>query len=153
MKTRSAPGSELSVRGERLPRSPLSAPGAVAIFGSAVRRGEWEPPDFLPALALFGTVTLDFRGAILEPGVTEVAATAVFGTVEVIVPPDLEVEVDSGVSLFGTIQETHASARVGARLRRFLLGPGEPLPDDDDAPILYVRARVLFGAVHVRRKD
>jgi hypothetical protein len=132
--------------------SPASRGRALAIFGSARRKGEWEPPDRLQAQAFCGSVSLDFRQAILPGGVTEVDATAVLGNVELIVPPDLEVEVDTGFSLFGSVQQTR-SAGVGEKLRQFLLGPrDDDHGRDDEPPILYVRAQVLFGSVHVRVK-
>ncbi len=133
---------------------PPSSGRLVAVFGKSTRSGEWEPPERLDAVAVFGSVSLDFRHALLPPGVTEVEALAVFGGVDIVVPPELEVEVETGLSLFGSVEERHArSSRVRDTLRRFLFGEPGPrhaadLPDDDP-PILYVRARVLFGGVKV----
>jgi hypothetical protein len=136
---------------------PATRGRALAVFGAAVRTGEWEPPERLDVAAVFGTVRLDFRHALLAPGVTEIEVTSLFGAVEIVVPPDLEIEVDSSFSLFAQVQETHASSRVRELLRSFLFGSRkhDPEPErdsDEDPPVLYVRARVIFGAVHVRVK-
>jgi hypothetical protein len=72
----------------------------MAIFGGVERRGQWTLPRRLEALAIFGGMVLDFREAVLPPGVTEVHVVAVMGGVQLIVPPGLSVEV-SGTAIMG----------------------------------------------------
>src|SRR4029450_8989609 len=66
-----------------------------AVFSAVARRGEWLPPEELRVVASFGAAKLDFTEALLAPGVTEIHAFALFGSVELLVPPDLHVELDA----------------------------------------------------------
>ena len=128
----------------RLPRPEM----ILSIFGRVTRRGEWEPPERLRCVALFGWARLDFREALLPPGVTEVQATAIFGRVEILVPDDLNLEVN-GTALLGSVD--HHS--IGGGLKRFLrdrFGSGSEAPDEEDAPFLDVRGVGIFGRVTVR---
>lgn len=127
----------------------------VAVFGDSARAGTWYPPDRIVAIAGFGNVKLDFRDADLPAGPTEIRPLAVFGNVEVIVPRDLEVELN-GVSLFGSI--THRTDRtVGRKLVDRVLGkpPAAPSPPDDDEEDrwLVVQGWAVFGKVKVRVVD
>src|SRR5690606_34627709 len=49
----------------------------VAIMGGAERKGSWTPARRNHVIAVMGGVCLDFRGASLAPGVTEVNVLAV----------------------------------------------------------------------------
>jgi Cell wall-active antibiotics response 4TMS YvqF/Domain of unknown function (DUF1707) len=113
-----------------------------ALFGSVERRGHWRPAERLSVSPRFGSVVLDFREALMRPGVTEVDISAVFGSVEIIVPPTLAVDVE-GSAILGTFEHVD---RVGAALR-------------EGAPVLRVRGRATFGSVEIetqpcaRRRD
>jgi predicted membrane protein len=85
-------------------------------------------------LALFGGVTLDLRGALLEGDEVNVQATAIFGGVDVIVPEGVEVDL-TGLAIFGG-KETQGKAGM--------IRPG--------APLVHVNAFVLFGATNVKVK-
>ena len=62
---------------------------AVAILGSASRKGRWTPPGTLRAISLMGTVNLDFREAdLLEE--TDVDVFTLMGSVNIIVPPSVD---------------------------------------------------------------
>jgi hypothetical protein len=105
---------------------------AIAIFGNVERRGRWALATKSQALAVFGNAVLDLRGAILEPGITEIDVKAVFGNVEIIVPPTLCVECH-GASIFGNFEA----------LERL---PTEP----DGSPTLRVTGKAVFGNVEIR---
>lgn len=76
----------------------------LAIFGGFETKGRWTVPKKLTVVAVFGGATLDFREADFGPGVTELHVTAVFGGVEIIVPPHLAVECDAS-AIFGGFEE------------------------------------------------
>jgi hypothetical protein len=111
-------------------RRPDTAPPVVAVFGGAVRRGRWLPAWREKAVAVFGGVELDYRDAPLGPEPLELRAFAVFGGVQITVPPGVQVEM-TGFSLFGGRQVHGADA-----------GPG--------APVLRVQAVAVFGGVEAK---
>ena len=104
-----------------------------AVMSSASRKGHWEPPARLYVTAVMGSIGLDFRGADLLEGVSEVIVCSVMGGVNIIVPPDVDVEVN-GVGLLGAF--AHLSRRT----------------DDDDTPLLRVKGLALMGGVNVKVK-
>jgi hypothetical protein len=106
----------------------------VAVFGSAKRTGSLRVQQQLLCAAVFGSVTLDLRGALIEGDEVSVRAVAVFGSVEVIVPEGVEVDL-GGLALFGS-KETRGDPGM--------LRPG--------APLVRVNAFVLFGSTEVRVK-
>ncbi len=105
---------------------------ALAIFGNVERHGRWVVAPKSRALAVFGNAELDLRAAILEQGVTEIEVKAVFGNVEIIVPPTLCVECH-GASIFGNFEA----------LERM---PSEP----DGSPTLRITGKAIFGNVEIR---
>jgi hypothetical protein len=104
----------------------------VAVFGGSGRSGRWRPARHNYAVAVFGGAELDFREAILPPGVTELKVYTVFGGVEVIVPPGLNVE-SRGIALMGGFE--HVS--------------DEPTSLDADAPTLRITGVALMAGVDV----
>ncbi len=125
---RSGP-SALSVRPENSMVAPSTAlvparrekkPGTVAIFASVERRGSFSLSSSSRAVAIFGNVELDLRQVALPDGVTELFVRAVFGNVEITVPPDLAVECDGNGVLgsFSSMSRMPAEGRtVGPVLR------------------------------------
>ncbi len=128
-----------------------------AIFSSVLRHGEWLPPEELRVRAGFGAVKLDLTQALLAPGVTELHVLAVFGSVELLVPPELEVELDAS-ALFGSVERKTARGGMAAflrdQLRRVTGGGARPESAvDDDPPLLRVSGRAIFGSIVVRVRD
>jgi len=72
----------------------------LAVLGGSSRKGRWVPARTNYSVALLGGVALDFREALLSPGVTELQVYALWGGVEIIVPPGLQVE-SQGVAILG----------------------------------------------------
>lgn len=72
----------------------------VACLGGSSRRGRWTPARKNFAVAVMGGAELDFREAVFGPGVTEVQVWAFCGSVDIIVPPGVNVE-SRGVALLG----------------------------------------------------
>lgn len=107
----------------------------VAVMGGAVRKGHWTPPRRLRVVAVLGGAELDFREAALAPGVTEVYITAVMGGVNIIVPPQLAVEME-GVAVMGGFEHSERA----------------PVTPDPERPVLHVRGFALWGGVQIETR-
>jgi hypothetical protein len=79
-----------------------------------------------------GGVELDFREAILAPGVTEVHAFAFWGGVQILAPPDVRVEC-SGLGIMGGFEHREDAS----------------LPFDPSAPVLRITGIAVMGGVEV----
>lgn len=104
----------------------------VAVFSSVSRKRGWTVPRELKVVSVFGEAELDFRQAQLGAGVTEVVATAVLGSVHIIVPPDLPVHVD-GSGVLGEFDE----ANLGNQ------------PPTDAAASLRIKGLAVLGHVEI----
>jgi hypothetical protein len=103
----------------------------VAIMGGATRKGRWTPARTSLVLSIMGGTQLDFREALLGPGVTEVKAFAMMGGVEIVVPPGIHVE-SRGIGIMGGfdhLTEYHES--------------------DLDAPTLRITGLAMMGGVEI----
>jgi len=103
-----------------------------ALFGEDSRRGHWLVPARLEARAVFGDIKIELQGAQFQHPVTTIEAIATFGSVTIYVPEGVEVRLTG-------------SAVFGSKVSKLRGGP--PVPG---APVIEVRARVLFGSVTVR---
>jgi len=139
---------------------PLRPETISALFSATMRRGEWLPAEEVRARALFGNVTLDLRHALLAPGVTTIECLAFCGSVEIIVPPKLEVELAAS-AILGAVEQRDAGGKMGRfiakQIRRALDPDGEqrrrPAPepvDPEDAPLVRIEGRAICGAIIVR---
>jgi hypothetical protein len=79
-----------------------------------------------------GGVVLDFREALMAPGVTEVWIFTLRGGAEILVPPGLSVESD-GVAILGGFEHRDDA----------------PLHDLPDRPLLRLRGLAVMGGVEV----
>lgn len=142
--------AELATHAQGLPSTapPPSAPTALvpmdqapkhkqvlAIFGSTARKGTWAVPRKLNVTATFGNIELDFRDARLPAGLVEVEAHAVFGNIELVVPPHLAVETE-GAGIFGNFEHRERA----------------PATPDPEAPFLRVKGAAVFGNIEVSTK-
>ncbi|HYC15406.1 MAG TPA: LiaF domain-containing protein [Stellaceae bacterium] len=82
----------------------VSSDTLIAFIGGASRSGEWTPPERLQVVAVMGGVDLDFRRALLAPGLSEVRVFALMGGVTITVPKDLPIEVTATAILGGVDQ-------------------------------------------------
>jgi hypothetical protein len=156
--TKAAPRMDARARAshpaERPDRSPVpyepETQRIVTVFGSNARSGPWEPPERLDVFSVFGGVKLDFREAALYEGVTAVRCFAIFGGIELVVPPDLEVDAN-GTGFFGGFEHMPAKRGLLSDLGRRLRGEPRPVgsPEEDPAQ-LRVRGWAIFGGVTVR---
>ena len=102
----------------------------IGVMGRDRREGRWVVPAAFPVLALFGEVVLDLRDAILQSKRTVVHATVVGGTLELIVPDDVVVEVSGTAVLTRKINRSARPAAAGL-------------------PVVEVRATALGGTIRV----
>ena len=72
----------------------------ISVLSGTNRSGCWIPARSNFAIGVLGGLSLDFREALLGPGETDLNLLAVLGGVEIIVPPEMAVEVD-GMALLG----------------------------------------------------
>lgn len=102
------------------------------IMGSVERTGPWVVAKSLTTRVLWGSAELDFRDASIGPGVTTIEVHVVMGSLELILPPWLSIDVDVS-SVMGSVEERH---RMSA----------EP---DPTRPILRVTGTVWLGSVEI----
>ena len=105
-----------------------------AIFGGIQRRGQWVVPERFGVKVVFGGADLDLRKATLESREVVIDAKAVFGGVQVVVPPDIAVVID-GMGIFGGFA-----------------GNAEDNQPPPGAPIVRVTGKAIVGGVVVQRK-
>ncbi|HEY6687922.1 MAG TPA: DUF1707 domain-containing protein [Propionibacteriaceae bacterium] len=103
----------------------------IAIFGGVTRTGRWRVRKKIQAFALFGGMDLDFRDAVFEAPVVEIAGFWCFGGLDIKVPEGIDVR-DQTAGIFG-----------GTDVRDI----GDPVPG---APTLVIKGVALFGGVSVR---
>lgn len=105
-----------------------------AIFSGTKRNGAWVPAQHNKVTAVFGGIELDFRDVEFPPGVTEIEVQAVFGGVEIYVPPGVRVEVETNAILGGVeLQE-----------------PVEP--PERDAPVIRLTGFCLLSGIEVHER-
>jgi len=76
----------------------------LAIFGGPRRKGDWAVPRKLKVVSVFGGAEVDLREARLSHGVTEINCKCLFGGVNIIVPPELRVDVE-GNGIMGSFDD------------------------------------------------
>ena len=142
------PSGDLPIRAEDASKLPMARPEPgvpasrvkerdtiVAVLSASKRMGRWIPARKSTVVGVVGSVELDYRDALLGPGVTEVMAVAVLGNVEVLVPPGLYVECE-GMAVLGNIEQVEDTL----------------LEVDPDAPMLRIKGVAVLGNVEVRTR-
>lgn len=102
------------------------------ILGGGSRSGGWFPARVNYAMGVMGGFSLDLREAPLPPGVTEIKLFCMWGGGEIIVPPDVRVEV-SIVGIMGGFDYDHAA----------------PSTLDPSAPVVHVTGVCLMGGAEI----
>jgi class 3 adenylate cyclase len=106
----------------------------VAVMGGTAARGRWRAPGRITAFAFWGHVKVDLRQAVIDERVVEVTAWAIMGSVEVVVPDGIPVDLDGMVLMGGSSDNTRRSE----------------VPTLPHAPLIRVHARGLWGGVTAR---
>jgi hypothetical protein len=127
-----------------------------SVLGSVTRRDSWEPPEAMRAVSVLGSIVLDYRNADLPLGLTALDCVVYLGSVEIVVPPDVDVELTGSVFLGSVDAKTERSwsGRSGwiRRAKQRLLGEDDERDDaaDDERPLLSIECSGLLGSVAVR---
>jgi hypothetical protein len=103
-----------------------------ALCSKLVRRGSWEIPERSSWRALFGTIVLDLSEARLAGPVVELDIYNLFGTVTVLAPSGVQVDVEGSAPFASQVIEP----------------PSRPPPAG--APRLRIRASGPGGTLYVR---
>lgn len=104
----------------------------VGIMGAAERKGQWRVPKRLRVATIMGGASLDFREAILAPGVSSVHVVACMGGIEVIVPPNLAVECN-GIGIMGGFESMERC----------------PAVPDPSRPLLRITGLTMMGGIEI----
>ena len=104
---------------------------AIAILSNAELKGRWRPGSSTTAVAVLGEATVDLQGVEFEGDELVISAVSALGTVEIIVPEGVDVDL-RGIAVLGdrTDRTDHAV-----------------LPD---APVVRIDGLALLGDVTVR---
>jgi serine/threonine protein kinase len=103
----------------------------VTVMSSFVRRFDLMPGTLIKAVTVMGSTVLDFRGAVGGPGIVEARCVSVMGSIEIIVPPDIHVEIVS-TGFWGSVEQIHSDA-----------------PPSPDKPTLRITGAVVMGSIEV----
>ncbi|MQY13951.1 hypothetical protein SRB5_41110 [Streptomyces sp. RB5] len=117
----------------RIGGRPTSTAG-IGVLGGFQRRGRWTVPRLFTAVTVCGGGEIDLRDADFESADTEIRVVAVMGGVNIVVPPEIEVEV-RGLGIMGGFDQSHTGTR-GA--------PG--------APRVVVTGFAFWGGVGISRR-
>jgi hypothetical protein len=105
------------------------------IMSSVERRGAWIVPEQLTTRVFWGSAELDFREASLGPGTTTIDVRVTMGSLEIILPPSLAIDVDVS-SLMGSVESRHRA----------------PAHVDPSRPFLRVTGSVVMGSIEVHTR-
>lgn len=104
---------------------------AIAILGSSELKGRWRPGSSTTAVAVLGEATVDLQGVEFEGDELVISAVSALGTVEIVVPEGVEVDL-RGIAVLGERRD-----RTGDTV----------LPD---APVVRIDGLALLGEIIVR---
>lgn len=116
------------------------APGSaasVAVMSGASRKGAWVVPEQHNSFAFWGGIEIDLRDARFAERNSTITAVAIMGAIEIVVPPDVTVEV-GGFGFMGAFETEDRENPTGS-----------PPPG---APVVRVNGFAFWGAVTVIRK-
>lgn len=128
--SRPQPGPQAYAYG---PAEPAPDQNLVAIFSASVRKGRWQVPARINAVAIFGSVEIDLTEAVFPQQQVRINVTAIFGNVEIRFPENITLR-SSGSGVLGNFEiETNEA-------------------EDADAPQLLVNGYAVLGNVEARPK-
>jgi hypothetical protein len=122
-----------------------------SVLGSIARRDRWEPPETMRTVSVLGSIVLDYRDADLPLGVTAVDCQVFLGSVEIIVPSDVDVELTGSVFL-GSVETKGGKGRLNwlRRAGERLVGQEPEAEEDYERPLLSVDCSGVMGSVQVK---
>ena len=110
--------------------------GTVAFLGSQTRQGHWLLPRLYRIVSLFGNVEIDLTMARVGPGESRIEVRALFGNVEIKIPPEMRVECEGTGILANFESNTKLQPPLG-----------------QDAPLIRIGGSALFANVEVTVVD
>lgn len=113
----------------------IPADRAVAVFAETRRAGRWVPARRNTVVAVMGSVVIDLREARFGPGDTTFSAVTVLGSVEILVPPGVNVQC-GGSAVFGSFERRDSG----------------PAPVAPDAPLIRVDGFSVLGSVEIETR-
>jgi signal transduction histidine kinase len=102
-------------------------------------------PATLPVRVRFGSAQLDLREAVLGPGTTTIDISVAFGSLELTVPPDLELDVAVS-TLAGSVEDARKS--LSPRVQGPDDGPYRAAPSPDTSRVRLV-GTTKFGSCEI----
>jgi hypothetical protein len=125
-----APRASSSPSTWKYDENPKARQDAIAIFGAFERKGVWKAPRRMESLCVFGGAEIDLRKAIVPREGVTISVLAVFGGLDITIPPDMRVEV-AGMGVFGGFDHKATEA-------------------DDSAPLVRIEGLAIFGGVGIK---
>ena len=104
--------------------------GVLSVFSGQSRQGVWTVPRELRVMTVCGSVELDLREARIADGETRIHLFALFGSVELLLPPGVRVEVDAD-----------------GLAASFEVVPDSTIPLPPDAPTIRITGNAYFASV------
>lgn len=104
--------------------------GVLSFFSGQERKGAWELPRELRVMCVIGSVELDLREARIPEGESVIEIVACFGSVEILVPPNIQVDLE-GDGLAG----------------EFSFNPDGSAPPPPGAPRIRIRGTAIMASV------
>lgn len=104
--------------------------GVLAVLNGQSRKGDWTMPRELRVACVMGSVELDLREARIPEGTSTINVYVLVGSVEILFPPGVRVELD-GDAIAG--QFTHE--------------PDSTMRADPDAPVVRLTGTAFLGSV------
>src|ERR1700691_2646094 len=126
-------GSSVSPRHGGAPQ-PAPSMLLLAIMSAFERRGRWNVPKKLTTFALWGGGVIDLRYADFTSTEVDIHACSIMGGQTILLPPEVNVEIDGHGVMGGFDHE--------------VAGQGTP-----GAPTVRIRGFSLWGGVSIRRKN
>jgi hypothetical protein len=105
---------------------------AIGVMGGFSRKGEWDVPPEMTAVAIMGGGEIDLRHARFTQGSVTIHTVAIMGGIQITVPENADVQVN-GIGIMGGFDHTTAGG-----------GP--------DAPRIVVKGFAFWGGVAIQRK-
>ncbi len=106
-----------------------------ALLSETRRGGLWAVPPELDVSAAMSNLTLDFRSALLSPGVTHVRIKAVMASVQIVLPPGVRV-VESVRAFMASVTDDSYSV----------------VTPDPSVPVIRLTGQAVMAEVKVRTK-
>ena len=116
---------------QALRRQRTGGHGTLALFGQTRRRISGPLAETLQVTAAFGSCEFDLREAAVKAPPAQIDAMAIFGSIELMVPPEWSINTAEVTATFGSVSDQHS--------------PGQPDPK------LVISGQALFGSIEIRR--